>query len=131
MAVLLVPATNRSAVQRKMLRKAGHIHAVRWGGALAVLLLIGFVVGNVIAVQRQRSLRHRVATALDAVQNGRGPVVPFTVRDLEQLPRALVVAELKKRYANPEPQKKARVGVCACCSTATLICRFSSRRLRV
>ena len=47
-----------------------------------------------------------MATALDAVQNGRGPVVPFTVRDLEQLPRALVVAELKTRYANPEPQHK-------------------------
>ena len=47
-----------------------------------------------------------MATALDAVQNNRGLAVPFTLRDLERLPRELVVAELKARYANPEPQHK-------------------------
>ena len=71
-AVWLVPAKNRTAVQQTMLRKAGRVHAVRWGSALAVLLLIGFVIGNVIAAERQRSLRRQVATALDAVQNNRG-----------------------------------------------------------
>ena len=105
-AVWLVPAKNRTAVQQTMLRKAGRIHAVRWGSALAVLLLIGFVIGNVIAAERQRSLRRQVATALDAVQNNRGLAVPFTLRDLERLPRGLVVAELKARYANAEPQHK-------------------------
>ena len=105
-AVWLVPAKNRTAIQQTMLRKAGRIHAVRWGSALAVLLLIGFVIGNVIAAERQRSLRRQVATALDAVQNNRGLAVPFTLRDLERLPRALVVAELKARYANAEPQHK-------------------------
>ena len=105
-AVWLVPAKNRTAVQQTMLRKAGRIHAVRWGSALAILLLIGFVIGNVVAAERQRSLRRQVATALDAVQNNRGLAVPFTLRDLEQLPRALVVAELKARYANAEPQHK-------------------------
>ena len=105
-AVWLVPAKNRTAVQQTMLRKAGRIHAVRWGSALAVLLLIGFVIGNVVAAERQRSLRRQVATALDAVQNNRGLAVPFTLRDLERLPRELVVAELKARYANAEPQHK-------------------------
>ncbi len=32
-AVWLVPAKNRTAVQKTMLRKAGRIHAVRWGSA--------------------------------------------------------------------------------------------------
>ena len=105
-AVWLVPAKNRTAFQQTMLRKAGRIHAVRWGSALAVLLLIGFVIGNVIAAERQRSLRRQLATALDAVQNNRGLAVPFTLRDLERLPRALVVAELKARYADAEPQHK-------------------------
>ena len=54
----------------------------------------------------QRSLRRQVATALDAVQNNRGLAVPFTLRDLERLPRKMVVAELKARYANAEPQHK-------------------------
>ncbi len=105
-AVWLVPATSRTAIQQTMLRKAGRIHAVRWGSALAVLLLIGFVIGNVIASERERSLRRQVATALDAVQNNRGLAVPFTLRDLERLPRAVVVADLKTRYANAEPQHK-------------------------
>jgi serine/threonine protein kinase/formylglycine-generating enzyme required for sulfatase activity len=105
-AVWLVPAKNRTPSQQTMLRRAGRIHAVRWGSSLAVLVLIGFVIGNVIAAERQRSLRQQVATALDAVENGRGLVVPFTLRDLERLPRALVVAETKARYANAEPQQK-------------------------
>src|SRR5207344_152365 len=37
-AVWLVPAKNRTAVQQRMLRKAGRTHAVRWGSAQAVLL---------------------------------------------------------------------------------------------
>ena len=105
-AVWLVPAKNRTAVQQTMLRKAGRVHAVRWGSALAILVMIGFVIGNVVAAERQRSLRRQVATALDAVQNNRGLAVPFTLRDLERLPRELVVAELKARYANPEVQDK-------------------------
>ena len=68
----LVPAKNRTAVQQTMLRKAGRIHAARWGSALAVLLLIGSVIGNVIAAERQRSMRRQVATAVDAVQSNRG-----------------------------------------------------------
>jgi serine/threonine protein kinase/formylglycine-generating enzyme required for sulfatase activity len=105
-SVWLVPAKNRTPSQQTMLRKAGRIHAVRWGSGLAVLVLIGFVIGNVIAAERQRSLRRQVATALDAVQNNRGLAVPFTLRDLERLPREFVVAEIKARYANAEPQHK-------------------------
>jgi serine/threonine protein kinase/formylglycine-generating enzyme required for sulfatase activity len=105
-SVWLVSAQNRTPSQQAMLGKAGRIHAVRWGSALAILLLIGFVIANVIAAERQSSLRRQVATAVDAVQNNRGLAVPFTLRDLERLPRALVIAELEARYANAEPQHK-------------------------
>ena len=120
-----------------MLRKAGRIHAVRWGSALAVLLLIGFVIGNVVATERQSSLRRQVATAVDAVQNNRGLAVPFTLRDLEQLPRELVVAELKERYANAEPQHKLGLAYAMArlwpgrCPVSRLADRaFSARRSR-
>jgi hypothetical protein len=105
-AVWLVPANSRTTIQQTMLRKAGRVHGVRWVSALAILLLIGFVIGNMVTDERQRSLRQQVATALDAVQNKLGLAVPFTLRDLERLPRALVVAGLKTRYANAEPQHK-------------------------
>ena len=70
-AVWLVPAKKRTAIQQTMLRKAGRIHAVRWGSAVAVLLLIGFVIGNVVAAERQRSLRQRGSHGI-----GRGPEQP-------------------------------------------------------
>ncbi len=108
-AVWLVPAENRSSSQQKMLRKAARVHAVRWGSAVAILLLIGFVIANVVAVERQRSLRQQVGTAVDAVQNNRGIAVPFTLRDLRLLPGEFVVAELKTRYANAERQQKLGV----------------------
>ncbi len=112
-AVWLVPAKNRTAVQQRMLRKAGRVHALHWGSALAAVLLIGFGIWNVVSNERQRglenqqaSLRQQVATAVDAMQNNRGLAVPFTLRDLQRLPRAMVVAELNGRYANAEPQHK-------------------------
>jgi formylglycine-generating enzyme required for sulfatase activity len=106
-AVWLVPAKHRTPSQQTMLRKAGRIHAVRFMSALAmILLVIAIVVEVVISAQRGRSLRRQVATALAAVQNSRGVTVPFAVRDLEQLPRELVVAALKARYANAERQQK-------------------------
>jgi serine/threonine protein kinase/formylglycine-generating enzyme required for sulfatase activity len=105
-SVWLVPAKSRTAIQQTMLRKAGRVHAVRSGSTLAAVLLIGFVIGNVVTAVRQRSLRQQVATALDAVGNSRGLVVPFTLRDLERLPRGLVVAALLTQYADAEPQHK-------------------------
>jgi len=106
MAVWLVPAKNRTPSQQTMLRRAGRVLAVRWGSALAILVMIGFAIGNVVAAERQRSLRRQVGTALDAVQNNRGLAVPFTLRDLERLPREMVVAELKARYATTERRQK-------------------------
>jgi serine/threonine protein kinase/formylglycine-generating enzyme required for sulfatase activity len=105
-AVWLVPAMDRTAVQQTMLRKAGRVHVVRWGSALAILLLIGLAIGNVVATERQRSLRRQVASAFDRLQNDRGLAVAYTLRDLERLPREMVVAEIGARYAEPEPQRK-------------------------
>jgi serine/threonine protein kinase/formylglycine-generating enzyme required for sulfatase activity len=105
-AVWLIPAKSRTAGQQTMLRRAGRIHAVRWGSALAVLLLIGFVIGKVIAAERQSSLRSQVATALSAVQSSRGAAVPFALRNLDGLPRELVVPALRFHYAIVDPRYK-------------------------
>ena len=105
-AVWLVPPKNRTAPQQKMLRKAGRIHAFRWGSALAVLLLIGFAISTVVSTERQSSLRRQVVTGVDAVQNNRGLAVPFTLRDLEQLPREMALAELQSRYSGADENRK-------------------------
>lgn len=105
-AVWLVPAKNRTAPQQKMLRKAGRVHAVGWGSVLGVLLMIGFGLWNVVSSDRQRSLHQQVVTAVDAVKSNRSVAVPLTLKELQKLPRDLVVAELKARYVTAEPQHK-------------------------
>lgn len=102
----LVPNRKRTAPQQKMLRQAGRVHAARWGSALAVSLVIGFVIRSVVTNERRGSLHRQVLTAVDAVQNNRGLAVPLTLRDLERRPRELVVAELKARYADAAPHHK-------------------------
>jgi formylglycine-generating enzyme required for sulfatase activity len=112
-AVRLVPAKNRTAPQQKMLRKAGRVHAVRWGSALAILLLIGFGIWNVVATERQRSLEkqqaslhQQVVTAVDAMQNSTGPIVLYGLRDLQKLPHDMVLDMLKSRYLSAESHRK-------------------------
>ncbi|MCY2962037.1 MAG: ATP-binding protein, partial [Planctomycetota bacterium] len=105
-AVALVPKKNRTPAQQKMLRKARRVHAVRWGSALAILLLIGIGIWNVVSAERQVSLARSVSTAVDTVQNTRGVLVPAAIKDLNQLPADIVVAELQRRIADADtPQK--------------------------
>jgi len=73
---------------------------------LSISIVAGLVFRHMAAVQRQQSLQREVVTAVDAVQNSRGLAIRFTLRDLERLPRELVLAELDRRYANAEPQHK-------------------------
>ncbi len=105
-AVALVPKKNRTPAQQKMLRKARRVHAVRWGSALAILLLIGIGIWNVVSAERQVSLARSVSTAVDSVQNTRGVLVPAAIKDLNQLPADIVVAELQRRIGGADaPQK--------------------------
>ncbi len=105
-AVALVPKKNRTPAQQKMLRTAGRVHAVRWGSTLAILLLIGIGIWNVVSAERQVSLTRSVSTAVDIVQSTRGVLVPGTIKDLKQLPAEMVVAELQRRIADAvAPQK--------------------------
>ena len=103
----LVPAKNRTLVSSRRACKAARSCSPLGKAALAALVMIGFVIGNVVAVESpSRGLEQQVATALDAVQNNRGLAVPSTLRDLERLPPEVVVAEMKTRYADPDPQGK-------------------------
>ena len=47
-----------------------------------------------------------MVSAVDAVQNSRGPIVVYAIRDLEKLPREMVVKELKSRSADAELHRK-------------------------
>ncbi|MCY2968654.1 MAG: formylglycine-generating enzyme family protein, partial [Planctomycetota bacterium] len=105
-AVTLVPQKNWTPTQQKMLRKAGRVHAVRWGSALAILLLIGIGIWNVVSAERHVSLARSVSTAVDTVQNTHGVFVPAAIKDLKQLPADIVVAELQRRIADADALQK-------------------------
>lgn len=101
-AVALVPAKDRTAVQQKMLRKAGRVHALQWGSSLTGALLIGIVIWSVFS----NSLDATVSSAVATVQNTSGIRIPGAIEVLQKLPHDIVVAKLKERYANASPQQK-------------------------
>lgn len=96
----LVPPHNCNASQKKMLATARRVHAIRWGSRLALLLLVGAAVGHLLATERRQNQLRSVATALDTLQNSRGPIVSNAIRDLQLLPRDMVLSELGSRYAS-------------------------------
>jgi serine/threonine protein kinase/formylglycine-generating enzyme required for sulfatase activity len=68
---------------------------------VAALLVISSIAGLVVHHSaengRQQNLRSQVGTALDVVQSNRGLAVPVGLKKLQDLPRGLVVAELRSR----------------------------------
>jgi formylglycine-generating enzyme required for sulfatase activity len=105
-AVWFVPKQNRTAIQQQMLSRARRIHAVRWGSGVTLLLVVGVVIWNFVSAQLDASLRNQVTTAVGTMQSSRGLAVPFTLKELQKLPRDLVVAELRLRYESAEPKHK-------------------------
>lgn len=73
---------------------------------LAISAIGGVVISRIAATERRQSLHREVVTAVDAIQNSRGPIVAYTLRDLEKLPREIVVNELKSRYPRAEGNRK-------------------------
>jgi serine/threonine protein kinase/formylglycine-generating enzyme required for sulfatase activity len=80
---------------------------------LAISTVAGLAFRHFSAIERgkilqreEKSLQREVVTAVDAVQNSRGPVVPFTIRDLKKLPSKMPLLELKSRYAAAESDRK-------------------------
>lgn len=104
--VVLVPARHRSELERQMLRQAGRVLGVTWGSALAVLVVLGLALWNIVATDRKASLHRQVATSIDSIQNSQGRAVPVTLSNLTKLPRALVVPELNRRYAQASSENK-------------------------
>lgn len=65
---------------------------------LVVSVTAALVFRHLEAIARQQSLQRELVTAVDAIQNARGLVVPFTIRDLKKFPPELAMAELNTRY---------------------------------
>jgi formylglycine-generating enzyme required for sulfatase activity/predicted Ser/Thr protein kinase len=73
---------------------------------LAISLVSGLILQQVAATEREQGLRREVVAGFDALQNTRGPGVPFAIRVLEKLPRNMVLDELQSRYNDAEVERK-------------------------
>ena len=78
-----------------------------------------------------RNLSERLQTAVAAVGNSRGPVVPLAIEDLEEFPADMVLEELNQEYANPNNsrQPETRVRLSHWPSTGRSNARTSWQRL--
>jgi serine/threonine protein kinase/formylglycine-generating enzyme required for sulfatase activity len=102
----LTTSKNWTEPQRQMMRRAGRVLGWRWGSALLIALVIGIAVQQLVSAFRLRHLRERTQTAVAAMSTTRGVLVPRAIEDLEKLPRDMVLAELRSRFADsPETRR--------------------------
>jgi formylglycine-generating enzyme required for sulfatase activity len=95
----LTDAKHWTSPQRTMMRKAARVHLLRWGGGLAMCLIVGLGIQQWLSALQRTSLQEQVVTAVDTVQNVRGAAIPFAIRDLrERYPAEMVTTELVTRF---------------------------------
>ena len=72
-----------------------------------MLLLISIGAQQLFSAQRWAGLKAQTLIAVDAAQNNLGANVQYAIRDLQKLPRELVVPELETRFeVETDPQRK-------------------------
>lgn len=114
--------TNRqswSDIQRKMMTKAIHLHAARWGAALGLMVAAAIAVQYYLSAQRgylaareSDNRRQRAELLADAVLTAPAEAVPYAMRNLEPL-REHAVAILQKRFddQDAEPLHRLRAAI--------------------
>lgn len=96
----LTDAKHWTLPQRTMMRKAARVHLLRWGGGLAMCLIVGLGIQQWLSALQRTGLQEQVVTAVDTVQNVHGAAIPFAIRDLrERYPAEMVTTELVTRFA--------------------------------
>lgn len=85
--------------QRKMMRRAGKVQAIRWSMVLVVILVIGF------GIQKIR-FAERLKGAVDSMSLATRSAVPGAIQDLQEFPTRNVREALQRRYANAENDRR-------------------------
>lgn len=107
--LLLTSRRRRTDPEKKVLQHAARMYAVRSGTTLSMALTIWFILQWQISRQHQRNLLNSTSTVVDALQTSTGETVPSALRNLDELPSELVVAELKERYHTAVGQPKRTI----------------------
>ena len=102
----LTDKTSWTKPQRQMMRQAQRVHLVRWAAGLALFVGLAIIIQQMMATVSRRSLEERTQTAVTAMANSRGVIVPGAIKDLEALPRDIVRAELRARFVDSKDHQK-------------------------
>ncbi len=102
----LTNAKQWSASERSMMRQAARVQLAIWGTAAVLLLIVGVSLQHYTAKLRRESSVKRVESLVRSMQAAEGAAVPVVTQALEELPRELVLQELRDRYALASGQQK-------------------------
>ncbi len=89
-----------------MMRSASRVHLARWGSGLVLLIGMAVIVQQIMATSYRRNLTEHTQTAVQAMENSRGIIVPRAIEDLERFPRAMVLQELQAGFADGNQSQK-------------------------
>jgi formylglycine-generating enzyme required for sulfatase activity/serine/threonine protein kinase len=118
-ARFLTDASRWNESQRRMMRTAGRLHAVRWGTVLLLVAAVAFAVRSyasnqrgLLAAREWDNERRRAELLTDAVMNAPDDAVPYAVRNLEPL-KAHALELLQSRFADPAADGASRIRAAA------------------
>jgi len=103
---LLTSPKTWTASQKKMMAKAGRVLGVRWGAGLMILVVMGIGLERYLHANQLESQRIQTRSAVAGMASARSILIPRAIRDLKELPREMVVAELRRQYADASAEDK-------------------------
>jgi serine/threonine protein kinase/formylglycine-generating enzyme required for sulfatase activity len=94
-----VPRRQRTAEHQALVRAAGRVHGLRWGGLLAAALAAALLLQQYLASVRHASRLRQSEALVEAVLRASPGGVPYGVEELRPL-RDLAVPQLRARFAD-------------------------------
>ncbi|XZE55926.1 protein kinase domain-containing protein [Planctomycetaceae bacterium SH139] len=101
----LTPRSNWTPPQQMMMRRANRVKGTLWSAALALIILTGVGIQQIVSQVQDRTLRKNLQVAVDSLQGAEGKAVPFALDNLDEFPRDLLAAELQTRGSTAADQQ--------------------------
>lgn len=92
--------------QRAMMRRATRAHAVRWGTAVAIVLLVGLTIWRILDTGRRENFAKRLENSVNAMATASWYKVPDAINELNDFPPEMVRQSLQRKYARATAGQK-------------------------
>jgi serine/threonine protein kinase/formylglycine-generating enzyme required for sulfatase activity len=108
----LTNASSWSPNEWKVMRAAGRFHGKRWAITLAVLILLGAVIRNVLVQERNKNYRRQAELLVNNALNAPAAAVPYAAQNVEPV-REYALPVLRQRFEDlsTDPPQRLRAAV--------------------